>query len=246
MRINTDGVLLGTWIPIEGLVSKTSLSLLDIGAGCGVISAIMLQRIKESGFTGTLSLVALEPDYGSFTDTEKNLHELKNQLTLSDRVNIEVLQKKIQGFKPDYCFDLIFSNPPFFVNSLKPQDTLKTNIRHTDMLSHTDLILSSLTLLKTGGKLALILPVAEGEMFMKKVADINNVNAGLGRKLSLITKCSIKTTAVKQPKRFLLEFVCSACSSLMEPCRDETLILMENGAWSAAYRALTSNFLIKL
>ena len=40
MKINTDGILLGAWAPIE----DTAASVLDIGAGTGLLSLMIAQR----------------------------------------------------------------------------------------------------------------------------------------------------------------------------------------------------------
>ena len=42
MKVGTDGVLLGAWTPIE----NNPFSILDIGAGTGIIALMLAQRIR--------------------------------------------------------------------------------------------------------------------------------------------------------------------------------------------------------
>ena len=56
MKIGTDGVLLGAWVPISNEVT----SVLDIGAGTGVIALMAAQRSNAE------LIDALEIDEGRF------------------------------------------------------------------------------------------------------------------------------------------------------------------------------------
>lgn len=60
-------------------------------------------------------------------------------------------------------YDLIVSNPPYFVGSLKNPDKGRELARHTDTLSYTDLLTHSARLLKETGTLALVLPASTEE-----------------------------------------------------------------------------------
>ena len=44
MKVGTDAVLLGTWMPTKNNNPK----VLDIGTGCGVISLMMAQRMPHA------------------------------------------------------------------------------------------------------------------------------------------------------------------------------------------------------
>ncbi len=63
-------------------------------------------------------------------------------------------------------FDLIISNPPYFINSLKNQDAAKTLTRHADSLTSSDLLRSSAALLAENGSLEIIMPYTEGTVFI--------------------------------------------------------------------------------
>ncbi|MDZ7646115.1 MAG: methyltransferase [Cytophagales bacterium] len=61
-------------------------------------------------------------------------------------------------------YDLIVSNPPYFNNSYKPPQATRIVARHTQTLTHQDLLIHSKRLLKPSGRLNLILPAAEGSL----------------------------------------------------------------------------------
>lgn len=46
MKIGTDGVLLGAWVDIKGI-----RSVVDAGAGCGLISLMIAQRTPVADIT---------------------------------------------------------------------------------------------------------------------------------------------------------------------------------------------------
>ena len=97
MKVGTDGVLLGAWATADN-----PLSILDIGAGSGLISIMLAQRFGNAMITG------IEIDSQAADEARENV--LKSPW--SDRITIGCC---------DFCrwdtntkFDLIVSNPPFF------------------------------------------------------------------------------------------------------------------------------------
>ena len=60
-------------------------------------------------------------------------------------------------------YDLIVSNPPYFIDSLKCPDTKRNLARHTDTLSLPDLLRDSRKLLAPEGNIALVLPFEQRE-----------------------------------------------------------------------------------
>ena len=68
MRINTDGVLLAAWAGIDSLQR-----VLDIGTGCGVIAAIIAQRLSaKQRLSSPVKISAIEPHRGSYEDAAEN------------------------------------------------------------------------------------------------------------------------------------------------------------------------------
>ncbi|MCQ2341694.1 MAG: methyltransferase [Paludibacteraceae bacterium] len=144
MKVGTDGVLLGAWCtPIP------RSTILDIGTGSGLIALMLAQRCPEA-HVDAIDIVpeAIEQATYNFT-----LSPWSNRLAAH--------LCAVQDWQGQY--DLIVSNPPYFVDSLKNPDKGRELARHTDTLSYTDLLTHSARLLKETGTLALVLPASTEE-----------------------------------------------------------------------------------
>jgi tRNA1Val (adenine37-N6)-methyltransferase len=127
-------------------------------------------------------------------------------------------------------FDLIVTNPPYFINSKENPDPNKTKARHTQSLSHKDLLTSTERLLKPNGKLAIILPYIEGNLFLENASKIG---------LHCCRKTLVKPTPNKDPKRLLLEL-----SFKEKPLTEDYLVIENNKRhhYSKEYKELTKEF----
>ena len=151
MKVGTDGVLLGAWCP-----TKENVSILDIGTGCGVISLMLAQRINNA------TIKAIDIDKGAIENAKQNfeLSKWNDKLT--------AIECPIQLFSQitSEKFDIIVSNPPFFVESLKSNKKHRNLARHTDSLPFEALIENVSYLIKDDGIFACILPYNEGYRFI--------------------------------------------------------------------------------
>ena len=101
-KFGTDAALLGVWSNL-----KDVNSVLEIGAGSGVITLMMAQRSVSTNFTGIdISVNAV------------NLAK-ENALNSPFTSRFEFIDSSLQNFEPKEKFDLIVSNPPFFESSTK-------------------------------------------------------------------------------------------------------------------------------
>lgn len=141
-KFGTDAALLATWANITD-----TESILEIGAGTGVISLIMAQRNPTARITGI--------------DISKSAIDLANQnladFPLPNELNF--VHSSIQNFQTEPSFAHIVSNPPFFEKSTPSPSQLKNMARHTNELSLYDLLLHSKRLLKPKGTISIIYPV---------------------------------------------------------------------------------------
>jgi len=145
MKINTDGVLLGSMAEADN-----PEFILDIGTGTGVIALMLAQR-----FTGAM-IDAVEIDADAARTAGRNF---------SDSPFADRLQVFSTGFEqyfeknPDKKYDLIVSNPPFYIDSLKSPG-IKTNLaKHTDIDFFKRLIGNVTAHLSPAGVCWLVLPV---------------------------------------------------------------------------------------
>jgi tRNA1Val (adenine37-N6)-methyltransferase len=148
-KVGTDGVLLGACANVTGMKR-----ILDIGTGTGLIALMLAQRCDAE-------IIAIEPDNDSFVQASQNVRLSK----WSSRIRIE--NCTLQNFNPDNTsFDLIVSNPPYFIDSLKNPDPAKSDTRHNDSLTHSDILTGARRLLAEEGLLQLIMPYDEGNIFI--------------------------------------------------------------------------------
>jgi tRNA1Val (adenine37-N6)-methyltransferase len=152
MKVSSDACVFGALINVD----HTS-SILDIGAGTGILSLILAQKTNNSS-----TITALEIDDDSIIDATINIRcsPWQNRISL--------IHSSVQSFAEhsNQTFDLIISNPPFFQNSSKPISSSKHIARHSDhSLTFTDLISSSKLLSTQDTKFWFILPVEEMKYF---------------------------------------------------------------------------------
>ncbi len=211
MKVGTDGVLLGAWASIHA-----APRILDVGTGSGVIALMFAQRSDANTHIEAIDI----------SDDCEQAQE--NVLRSPWPRKISVIQKSLQEYTSE-LFDVIVSNPPFFINSYKPPTTGRTRARHTDTLTHTELLDHSKRLLKPAGRLNLVLPETEAILFETSA----NTKGWYCTR-----KCIFRSRISKPPERILLELRLEEL-----PLREEELVLYATGLeWSAGYRALTRDF----
>lgn len=219
MKVGTDAVLLGAWVKTYGV-----RKILDIGTGTGVIALMLAQK---SG----ARIDAIEIDAEAANEAAQNVSESP----WPDRVR--VIHTSLQDFNPnhDEKYDLIVSNPPYFIDSLPPSGSARTAARHAIHLPFEDLLNGVLRLLSREGKFCVILPVKEAEQF-KMLAQPQ------GLFLNRLTR--VKTTPEKTEKRWLMQFAYTAKPAVS----DSTLILEKDKnvrhSYTEEYREMTKDYYI--
>lgn len=218
MKVGTDGVLLGAWTNVTDVKN-----ILDIGTGSGLIALMLAQRTENN-----IHIDAVE------IDTLAASEALENFIASPWRDKTSIHQMPIQNFLSEKKYDLIVSNPPYFINSFKPPAVNRLMARHTENLSFHDLLEATKKLLSETGRLSVILPIVEGEQFIT-LASLTN--------LKLTRKWTFRTRAEKPVERYLLEFS-------MTPDRvfdTGEIRLYDSGEnWSDEYKQLTRDFYLKI
>lgn len=233
MKVGTDGVLLGAWMDILPSDKK----MLDIGAGTGVISLMVAQRSAV-----LTKIIAVEPDGPSAAEAASNFEASPWKERLS------IVNDTLQNFtasRPQEAdtFDLIFTNPPYFIDSLKAPDHRRSNARHTSTLTHEDILSAASHLLKCNGRLAIILPTEEAEEFIRTAETFHIGHPPVLREeFHLSRLCKVHTTENKKPKRYLMEFTTRPHSV---PVQEARLYIQKGTEFTEEYKSLTSEFYLK-
>lgn len=217
MKVGTDGVLLGAWVS----TSAADRWVLDIGTGTGLIALMLAQRLPGACIAGV------------DIDSVEQARENAAASPWGDRLTFHTCA--VQAFY-DAPFDLIVSNPPFFVDSLTCPDAGRTAARHAVHLTFEELCDAVLRLLTPAGRFALILPMQEAGRFLEVCA---------GR-LQPVRRTDVRTTPRHPAKRSLLELMRPAAAAAAGFERTELIIgTGEHECYTPEYRALTRDFYLK-
>lgn len=217
MKVGTDGTLLGAWAMLP-----SSGRILDIGTGTGLIAIMAAQRSAQSQIT------AID------IDSECVEQALQNAAASPWGDRIEVINVSLQEYFPTQRFDVVLSNPPYFVDSLQSPDAARSVARHTESLRFDDLAKGVSRLLQPSGHFALILPPAEMERFCSAARGV----------LFTTRRCEVWTTPTSGAKRILAQMQLEPPTTL--PI-NEKLIIEDHGpqGYSEEYRRLTRDFYLK-
>lgn len=149
MKVGTDAVLLGAWAEVQ-----PTDWVLDIGTGCGILPLMLAQK-------GIAKVHAVDLDEASALEAAENFQASQWSRQLF------AFHADIRKFTMQCTYDLIISNPPFFINSYKSDTDRKNQTRHTDTsLSFVELASVVKRLLKSDGRFVLVLPERESHDFI--------------------------------------------------------------------------------
>lgn len=128
MKVTTDASLFGAWIAHQIENEKTELSTaLDIGTGSGLLSLMVAQKTE-------LQIDTIEIDNGAFQQAENNI------AASAWKGRITSFHGDVRNFEFKKKYDVIFSNPPFYENELKSDDSKRNIALHGSELSFDDLL----------------------------------------------------------------------------------------------------------
>ncbi len=215
MKVGTDAVLIGSWVNTD-----KADSILDIGTGTGIIALMLAQRCEAA-------ITALEIDQNSFEQATENVKQSPFSKTVS------VLNVSFQHFSSvsDKKFDLIVTNPPYFVDSLKSNDSYRSIARHADALPFQDLVNGVVKCLSDRGRFCLILPKKEAGIF-KSMAEQKG--------LYLTGLLKIKSNPDKDEEiRQIMQFEFN-----QRPVVENSICIRNNSGkdYSDEYRSLTADY----
>lgn len=217
MKVGTDGTLLGAWatLPANGRI-------LDIGTGTGLIAIMAAQRTSEAKIT------AIDIDEDCVLQAQENIAASP----WPDR--IEVIHSALQEFDASEKFDVIISNPPYFIDSQLSPDAARSTARHTTTLPFNELVTGVRRLLADGGHFSLILPPTEMERFRSAARGV----------MFVVRECHVWSTPTSGVRRIMAEFQAEPPTELTAA---EKIIIEEKGRheYSEEYRTLTRDFYLK-
>ncbi len=219
MKIGTDGVLLGAWTNI----SNSPESILDIGAGTGIIGLMLAQR----GYADTID--AIEIDEDAFEQCVENFEASPwaNRLFCYHTSLDEFLDEV------DDKYDLIISNPPFYSEEVSSGDRARDRARQNSSLPFNLLLKGVSELLSENGIFALVIPYKEEKRVLKEAIKVGLYPTRLLR---------VKGHPDSEVKRSLLEFHFKNTEVLT----NELIIEKSRHEYTEDYMNLTKDFYLKM
>lgn len=212
MPLTTDSVLLGAWVQ-----ANNAGCILDVGTGTGILALMMAQKFPDA------NVYAIEIDKYAYDNAVFNFQN--NSFN-----NIVAVHDDFMNFARSTAlrFDLVVSNPPFFVNQLKSPSEHKNIQKHNVTLNFNDFFAAVAAVLKPNGKVC----------FISSADDYNTVVYNLGKNQLFVNKlCYIKTVEHKAPSKimYLASFMLSAVEK-------QTLTLRLESDFSPEFLELTEPF----
>lgn len=220
MKVGTDGVLLGAWSPVH----HQPFSVLDIGAGTGIIALMIAQR------TNAEQIDALEIDEEAYEQAVENFESSP----WSDR--LFCFHAGLDEFidEPEDEYDLIISNPPFYSEDYKTENEQRDLARFQDAMPFEELIEAADLFLSENGIFAVILPFKEEENFIALAKEYELYPLKITR---------VKGNTTSAVKRSLLAF---SRNNIQEIEIDQLTIEIDRHVYTSEYIELTKEFYLKM
>ena len=219
MKIGTDGVLLGAWTPLI----NNPYNVLDIGAGTGILSLMLAQRSNAE------QIDAIEIDEDAYEQCVENFEASP----WGDK--LFCFHAGLDEFvdEPEDEYDLIISNPPFYTDDYKSDNTSRDLARFEDALPFEELIEAAALLLSDNGIFSVIIPFKEEERFVSMCKELDLFPLKITR---------VKGTPTSEIKRSLLAF----CRIEQTALIDELVIEISRHNYTPEYIELTKEFYLKM
>ena len=224
MKIGTDGVLLGAWTPLI----NNPYNVLDIGAGTGILSLMLAQRSNAA--PNNVGIIdAIEIDEDAYEQCVENFEASP----WGDK--LFCFHAGLDEFvdEPEDEYDLIISNPPFYTDDYKTDNTSRDLARFEDALPFEELIEAAALLLSDNGIFSVIIPYKEEERFVSMCKELDLFPLKITR---------VKGTPTSEIKRSLLAF----CRIEQTPLIDELVIEISRHNYTPEYIELTKEFYLKI
>jgi tRNA1Val (adenine37-N6)-methyltransferase len=149
MKVCTDSCVFGAYVEV-----RQAKRVLDIGTGTGLLALMVAQRSEA-----VVEAVEINP--------EAQVQALQNFQESPWAGRLQLHAMPLQEFA-ETCtqqYNVILSNPPFFLASLKSDDAAKNTAKHTGDLLFEDILAFAQKHLTKEGKLYLLLPPTEANHF---------------------------------------------------------------------------------
>jgi tRNA1Val (adenine37-N6)-methyltransferase len=210
LKVGTDALLLGALIELP-----RAEKILEIGSGTGVISLMVAQRTQSA------TIDALEIDELAASETKENF--LKCPWT----ERLKVHHCNFFSWSSESKYDLIFSNPPFYMDGLLPSNNRLAQSKHVQF-DFMKFLEKASSLLTSTGSIWLIIP-------SKNFEHITKIAVACGLNVFRLIRIQGKPG---KPTREVIAF-----SKEVRTYNEFSLLVRnDDGSYSDQYKELTLDF----
>lgn len=227
LKVSTDSCLFGAWVADEVRSRKyevrsgdNSLTILDIGAGTGLLMLMLAQKCNAV-------IDGIEIDEPSYQQAKENIEES----TWNEHLHLFHADVKQYSFSKKY--NLIISNPPFYEGDLKAVTANRNVAMHDAGLKLDELVAIVAANLTEAGRFAVLLPYARATYMIELTAAAN---------LHLQKHVQVKQTVKHGYFRSLLLFTNVETDAVVE----ELAIKDANNEYTSAFVSLLKDYYLYL
>ncbi|MBA6151581.1 tRNA1(Val) (adenine(37)-N6)-methyltransferase [Gelidibacter maritimus] len=230
MKIGTDSVLLGAWTSLD----SNPYSILDIGAGTGILALMLAQRSGAVAMSAEI-IDAIEIDDAAYEQCVENFEASPwgDRLFCYHAALEEFVKEHSDDESDSEKYDLIVSNPPFFLNTYKSDNEQRDLARFVDAMPFRQLVESVSKLLSPQGSFSVVIPFSEEKEFIVLASKEHLYPNQILR---------VKGTPQSEIKRSLIQF--SFQETSVQP--KELIIETARHHYTEDYIALTKDFYLKM
>ena len=198
-------------------------------ADCNREQRLLPEAVSE-GNDNDVMIDAIDIDEPSASEAAANFKNSlwANSLTAYN-MSLDVFAEALSQLS-ERRYDLIFSNPPYFEDSLTAPDERKSTARHTSVgLSYRDIFEFATSRLSDNGRVSLVLP-ADQEAAVCRYARMSGFH--------LLRILRVRTVPRKAPSRMIVEF----SRHRVDQPEDTVLTIQNEGQYTHEYLSLTKDF----
>jgi len=250
MKVCTDACLFGAWVAKQPSL-ESAHSIVDIGAGTGLLS-LMLAQVTENS-KASITAIEIEAQAAEEAKSNFNLSKWSDRLKLvndsiqnftasinmGDLVSNELNNNNKDFNRTKQFFDTVISNPPFYEGDLKSPDPNKNKAAHSTELPWNILLENVTSLLDNNGSFFVLVPTLRAYT-MQKLAEANY--------LYLTEEVLVYNDAKHLPFRSFLHFtkVKPAIDKEISVLRNKIVIKNADNTYSTEFTELLKDYYLYL
>lgn len=219
MKVGTDAILLGAWVPLSPKVNK----ILDIGAGSGIITLMMAQR----SVANTVDGLEIEPN--AYQQAVENFENSKWE----DRLFCYHASFAEFVDEVDESYDVIVSNPPFYPEDYQTVCKERNLARFQNSLPPDHLFTGAYKLLNEDGVFAVIIPFSLENLIIETAKEVGLYPDQL---------CRVKGNPASNYVRTMMAFKKASHGKIR---KNELIIEKKRHCYTDEYKQLTQDFYLK-